>query len=220
LEAFTWFTSVHAYCHPNPSSLASNGIKHEDEDDMDMDEYPLGPEGDLIPEMISRGVVPLLVKALENGAYDPYSARQTRRAVDLAEVISDLLGRESRKYTVSSDTPRLTSTPPADAKSLLKAILMVYHNHMTSLIAAIQAASGPSATPPPAFDPASRSSLTRYINRRLKLVRNIMLWRSQSPVEVGQLVSRLVAEVLQPVLERTWESGGQQVAEKVSSGLA
>lgn len=65
------------------------------------EEPPLGPEGDLIPEMVSRAVVPLLVKALENGAYDPYSAPQTRRAVDLADVISELMGKDSRKFTVS-----------------------------------------------------------------------------------------------------------------------
>jgi GC-rich sequence DNA-binding factor len=71
-------------------------------DEDDDDEPPLGPEGDLIPEMVSRAVVPLLVKALENGAYDPYSTPQTRRAVDLADVISELSGKDSRKYTVSS----------------------------------------------------------------------------------------------------------------------
>lgn len=71
--------------------------------DLDLEEDeepPLGPEGDLIPEMVSRAVVPLLVKALENGAYDPYSAPQTRRAVDLADVIAELTGKDSRKFTV------------------------------------------------------------------------------------------------------------------------
>jgi GC-rich sequence DNA-binding factor len=67
----------------------------------DDDEPPLGPEGDLVPEMVTRAVVPLLVKSLENGAYDPYSTPQTRRAVDLADVVSELTGRDSRKFTVS-----------------------------------------------------------------------------------------------------------------------
>lgn len=70
-------------------------------DSDDEDEPPIGPEGDLIPEMVSRAVVPLLIKAFENGAYDPYSAPQTRRAIDLADLVSDLTGKDSRKYTVS-----------------------------------------------------------------------------------------------------------------------
>jgi GC-rich sequence DNA-binding factor len=94
LESFTWFQSIHSYCHP---VRPQNGDMDEDDDE----EPPLGPEGDLIPEMVSRAVVPLLVKALENGAYDPYSTPQTRRAVDLADVISELTGKDSRKYTVS-----------------------------------------------------------------------------------------------------------------------
>lgn len=74
---------------------------HGGTDSDDEDEPPLGPEGDLIPEMVSRAVVPLLVKAFDNGAYDPYSAPQTRRAIDLADLVSDLTGKDSRKYTVS-----------------------------------------------------------------------------------------------------------------------
>lgn len=108
LEHFTWFTSIHKYCHPKPPALNNsakngnfNGDEDDDVDDMDMDEEPpLGPEGDLIPEMISRAVVPLLIKAFDNGAYDPYSVAQTRRAVDLADVVSELMGKDSRKFTV------------------------------------------------------------------------------------------------------------------------
>lgn len=66
------------------------------------EEPPLGPEGDLVPEMVSRAVVPLLVKAFDNGAYDPHSAPQTRKAVDLADLVSELMGKDSRKYTVSA----------------------------------------------------------------------------------------------------------------------
>lgn len=94
LESFTWFKAIHAYCHALPTHNGDMGLEEDEEP-------PLGPEGDLIPEMVSRAVVPLLVKALENGAYDPYSAPQTRRAVDLADVISELMGKDSRKFTVS-----------------------------------------------------------------------------------------------------------------------
>ena len=69
---------------------------------MDLDEeLELGPDGDLVSEMISKAVVPLLTKAFEAGAYDPYSATQTRRAVDLVDVVQHLTGKDSRKFQVS-----------------------------------------------------------------------------------------------------------------------
>jgi GC-rich sequence DNA-binding factor len=66
----------------------------------DDDEPPLGVDGDLVAAMVSSAVVPLLTKSFESGAYDSYSAAQTRRAVDLAEVVSELSGKDSRKFTV------------------------------------------------------------------------------------------------------------------------
>lgn len=94
IEGFTWFNALHAYSHPR-----SHAPPPEDED-MD-DEPPLGPDGDLNAQMVNDAVVPLLVKAFENGAYDPYSAGQTRRAIDLLEVVEGLAGKDSRKFTVS-----------------------------------------------------------------------------------------------------------------------
>jgi len=182
--------------------------------DLEEDEEPpLGPEGDLIPEMVSRAVVPLLVKALESGAYDPYSAPQTRRAVDLADVISELTGKDSRKYTVSR---LLCSGFVPDYQSFLKAILMVYHNHIVELAAFVQQAASPSAIPAPAFDPASRTSMERFVRRRLKLVKNILLMRRQSPNEARELITRIVNDVLRPILEKAWDGGGREMALKVN----
>jgi GC-rich sequence DNA-binding factor len=75
--------------------------------DMDEEEPPLGPDGDSVSEMVSKAVVPLLIKAFEAGAYDPYSAPQTRRAVDLADVVAELTGKDSRKFTVRLPYPFL-----------------------------------------------------------------------------------------------------------------
>jgi GC-rich sequence DNA-binding factor len=66
---------------------------------MDIDE--LGPDGDLASEMVNKAVVPLLIRVLGAGAYDPYSAPQTRRAVDLVDVVAELTGKDSKKYQVS-----------------------------------------------------------------------------------------------------------------------
>ncbi|RSH87900.1 uncharacterized protein EHS24_000418 [Apiotrichum porosum] len=187
IESFTWFTALYNYSRPR------NG---HDEDDMDIDE--VGPEGDLATEMVSKAVVPVLIRALEAGAYDPYSAPQTRRAVDIAEVIAELTGKDSKKYS-----------------SLLKAIMGVYQVHIFSLAAAVASSGGPGSTRPPPYNPTSRSAMQRYVRRRLKLLRNLLLWRRVAPNDVPDLVARIVSVVLRPVLSRTWEGGGEDMAKKV-----
>lgn len=72
------------------------------------DEPPSGPDGDLNAQMVNDVVVPLLTKSFENGAYDPYSSAQARRAIDLLEVVESLAGKDSRKFTVR---PPLTLFP-------------------------------------------------------------------------------------------------------------
>lgn len=66
---------------------------------MDL-EPEVGEEGDLTVEMVFKAVLPWLTKAFQNGAYDPYSARQTRRAVDLVEFIGDM-SNGTKEYDVS-----------------------------------------------------------------------------------------------------------------------
>lgn len=93
---------------------------------------------------------------------------------------------------------------------------MVYHNHILELGSAIQEASLPTATAPPAFDPATRIAMERFVRRRLKLIRNILLWRRQSPNEVRELVNRIINDLVRPVLEKTWDGGGQDMVPRVS----
>lgn len=93
VENFTWFTALYSYSRPQAD---------RDDDDMDIDE--LGPDGDLASEMVNKAVVPLLIRALGSGGYDPYSAPQTRRAVDLVDVVAELTGKDSKKYQVSAES--------------------------------------------------------------------------------------------------------------------
>jgi hypothetical protein len=57
--------------------------------------------------------------------------------------------------------------------------------------------------------------MERFTRRRLKLVKNILLIRRQSPNEARELITRIVNDVLRPVLERTWDGGGREMALKV-----
>jgi GC-rich sequence DNA-binding factor len=96
---------------------------------------------------------------------------------------------------------------------------MVYHNYIVELTTSVQQAASPSAVPAPAFDPASRTSMERFVRRRLKLIKNILLWRRQSPNEARELITRIVNDVLRPVLERAWDGGGREMALRVSVSL-
>lgn len=95
LDSFTWFKALFNYSRPP--------VDQED-DDMDL-EPEVGEEGDLTVEMVHKAVLPWLTKAFQNGAYDPYSARQTRRAVDLVEFIGDM-SNGSKEYDVSLGASR------------------------------------------------------------------------------------------------------------------
>lgn len=167
---------------------------------MDLDdEPPLGPDGDLVVEMVQKAVVPLLTKHFEAGAYDPYSTPQTRRAIDLVEVVAELTGKDSKKYT-----------------TLLKAIMAVFSDHIASLATLIGSAMAPGGIPPPGFNSESRVATGRFLRKRVKLLRNILLWRREAPMEVRELVNRVVGEVIRPVLERHWEGGGREIGIQVS----
>jgi len=92
---------------------------------------------------------------------------------------------------------------------------MVFHDHIIELAASVGQAASPSAIPAPASDPRSRVSMERFTRRRLKLIKNILLLRRQSPNEARELITRIVSEVLRPVLERAWDGGGREMALKV-----
>lgn len=207
LESFKWFQSLYQYSRPRPTG--PDAMELDDDEEAE-----LGSDGDLVSAIVSSAVTPLLVKAFESGSYDPYSVKQTRKALDLADVISELTGKDSAKFKVSSSfngKTRLT------IQALLRAALTVFHDHLLALSKSISDATHPDSAPPPPFDPASRLALQRYIRRRTKLLKNIALWRRFAPQEVRELVTRLVAEVLRPVLARSWNGGGQEAAKGVSS---
>lgn len=72
-----------------------------DSDSDDAEGPPLAPEGDMAGAMVSGAVTRLVINAVEAGEYDPYSLTQTRRLVDLVDLISDYTGKEGGKYKVS-----------------------------------------------------------------------------------------------------------------------
>ena len=60
----------------------------------------LGPDGDLVSVTITTAVLPRLSKLIEGGALDPFSGRDVRRLVDLAEEIEVSIEKGNHKFQV------------------------------------------------------------------------------------------------------------------------
>lgn len=69
------------------------------------------------------------------------------------------------------------------------------------------------------FDPASIPARRRFLNRRMKLLSNLLRWRKYMGERfgVGILIGRLVERSIINVAESGWEVGGQEIAQKVST---
>jgi GC-rich sequence DNA-binding factor len=89
LDDFRWYSSLYEYSRPPTEG-------------GDEEEPELGPDGDLVSAMISTAIVPRLCKIIEGGAFDPYSAKDLRRIVDLAEQVEASLERNNQKFQVGT----------------------------------------------------------------------------------------------------------------------
>ncbi|KAF8726431.1 hypothetical protein AX14_004859 [Amanita brunnescens Koide BX004] len=74
LDSFKWYKAIYEY-----SRLGN--------DDTQVEERDLGPDGDLVSSMVSTAVIPRLCKLIDGGALDVYSAKHVRRVIDLAEEV-------------------------------------------------------------------------------------------------------------------------------------
>lgn len=75
--------------------------------------------------------------------------------------------------------------------------------------------------PLPAFDPEAIPARTRYLNRRVKLLKNLLRWRKYAGGRLGlnALVSRLVEGCIVPVAETGWDVGGAEISRTVSDNF-
>ena len=60
----------------------------------------MGPEGDLVSAIISTAVIPRLCNLVEGGALDPFSSKDIRRAVNLAEEVEVSVENDNHKFQV------------------------------------------------------------------------------------------------------------------------
>ncbi|OBZ68654.1 GC-rich sequence DNA-binding factor 2 [Grifola frondosa] len=183
LDSFSWYGALYVYSRP--------GELQDDE------EPEMGPDGDLLSAMISTAVIPRICKVLESGGFDPYSAKEVKNLVDLAEQIEVSVGKDTAKF-----------------EALLKSAFTVFQ-------AAVRVTDGliPRylSLNKPRFDPEAIPARRRFLMRRYKLLRNIIQWRKYSGEKfgIGSLVTELVSGCMLPVAESGWEVGGGDCMRKV-----
>ncbi|KAJ7830261.1 hypothetical protein B0H13DRAFT_1916000 [Mycena leptocephala] len=163
----------------------------------------LGSDGDLVVS-ISTVVIPRICKLVEGGVFDAYSDANVKRIIDLSDEVAISLEHGNAKYLV-----------------LLKTVLMVFQAAITenaSLIEKYKLAS--STGPAAAFDPASTPARTRFLNRRMKLLRNMMKWKKYTGERfgIGEGVSRLV-DSISDIAQGGWD-GGQMFIDEARKVVA
>ncbi|KAJ6462024.1 nineteen complex-related protein 2-domain-containing protein [Mycena vitilis] len=148
----------------------------------------LGTDGDLVASMVSTAMIPRICKLVEGGVFDAYSDASVRRIVDLSEEVE-------------------ASVEPGNAKFLvlLKTVLTVFQAAISDtdrLVDKYRSASSAGGAAP--FDPASIPARTRFLNRRTKLLRNVVKWRKYTGERFGiqesiSRLARIIAASVHPV---------------------
>ncbi|KAI0693217.1 nineteen complex-related protein 2-domain-containing protein [Cytidiella melzeri] len=189
LDTFAWYKSLYEYSRPQRPD--------EDEDE----ESELGPDGDLVSAMISTAIIPRFCKIIEGGAFDPYSAKDIRNLVDIAEQIETSVERDNLKFQL-----------------LLKSVFLVFQRTVASTEASVAPYL---ALNSPRFDPEAIPARRRYLNRSAKLLANMVRWRKYTGERfgIGMLMTSLSTNCMLPVAETGWEVGGEECMRKVVAAL-
>ncbi|KAI0322031.1 nineteen complex-related protein 2-domain-containing protein [Amylostereum chailletii] len=186
LDTFKWYTALHQYSRPQQTG---------DEGDNEPD---LGPEGDLTSAMTSTTVIPLIARIVEEGGFDPWSGKDIRRLVDLAEELETLVERNNLKFqTLSKAVVTAFQAASRDSITLQKPYL---------------------ALNMPQFNPESIPARRRLLMRHRKLLSNLLQWRRHSGALYGidEIIANHVKECLLPIANSGWEVGGEDHMREVS----
>ncbi|KAF8842200.1 hypothetical protein BDN67DRAFT_1038818 [Paxillus ammoniavirescens] len=178
LDEFAWYSSLYEYSRPHSGTAET-------------DESELGPDGDLVSAMISTVVVPRICKLLEAGAFDPYSGKDIRRMIDLAEQVEASVGTDNNKFQM-----------------LVNSVHSVFNGTTSDLETLLAPFVGFNR---PLFDPEAIAARQRLLSRASKLLEIMARWwkYTEEKSAVGQLCTHLVAKYVLPIAESGWEVGGE-----------
>ncbi|CAA7262911.1 unnamed protein product [Cyclocybe aegerita] len=168
-----------------------------------VEERDLGPDGDLVASMISTAVIPVICKAIEGGSLDVYSQKHIRRMIDLSEEIEASVESGNAKFHM-----------------ILKSVMTVFQNAISATESSI-AKYNSAHQSVPGFNPDAIPARKRFVNRRVKLLKNLLRWRKYTGERfgLGMLVGTLVENCIMTVAKGGWEVGGEDVARMVAGLL-
>lgn len=217
LHSFKWYKGLYEYCRPG------------DEDKV-VEERELGPDGDLVTSMISTAVIPLICKLVEGGALDVYSSRHIRRMVDLAEEVEASVEQGGGKFQVRSRNPLTWIVCLVNVfalfifwQTLLKSVAGCFQAAISateeSVVKYTQTLGQQSRVA--GFNPDAIPARRQFLNRRVKLVENLLRWRKYTGERfgLGMMLARLIERSVVPVAEGGWEVGGEDIVRKVSEHI-
>jgi GC-rich sequence DNA-binding factor len=71
------------------------------------------------------------------------------------------------------------------------------------------------------FNPDAIPARRRFLNRRVKLVKNLLRWRKYTGERfgLGVMLARLIELSVVPIAEGGWEVGGEDIVRKVSDHI-
>ncbi|KAI0283947.1 nineteen complex-related protein 2-domain-containing protein [Russula aff. rugulosa BPL654] len=188
LDSFRWYANLYEYSRPT--------APHED---TDMPE--LGPDGDLVSATITTVVLPRLAKLLEGGALDPFSGKDIRRLVNLAEEVEISVERSNHKFQM-----------------FLKTVLNVFQNAVNDFMSL----QGPFlAKDNPPFHPDAILARKRVLARQKKLIVNIIRWRkyTKSLFGIDEVAKSFLVDCILPVARSGWDVGGEECIRRVAQQL-
>ncbi|KAJ3513492.1 hypothetical protein NLJ89_g2913 [Agrocybe chaxingu] len=161
-----------------------------------VEERDLGPDGDLVASMISTAVIPVICRAIEGGSLDVYSQKHIRRMIDLSEEIEASVESGNAKFLM-----------------ILKSVMTVFQNAISATESSI-AKYNSAHQSVPGFNPDAIPARKRFVNRRVKLLKNLLRWRKYTGERfgLGMLVGTLVESCIMTVAKGGWEVGGEDVA--------
>jgi len=136
-------------------------------------------EQDLANAMVATMFCPKLCAFLDNGALNPYSLKQVRRLREICEEVEVYVPKDDIKYKAI-----LQAAASCFGRAVDETALLV----RSSLQSSKPLLRG--ASPYPTKEEARQ----RFINRRLKLLRNLLLWRKHAGdlFGTGNLIGHLV----------------------------
>ncbi|SCZ88564.1 BZ3500_MvSof-1268-A1-R1_Chr10-2g03001 [Microbotryum saponariae] len=181
LDSYHWHSSLTAFGH---ASHPPNG-EADDDSHMDEDDAPPDESAEVVNALVTSVVIPRLI-ALAKASYDPWSKKQTMKALALVDEVSYCVETTSPKFEVriatflwgSGKNPKiLTPSYISIAQSLVQVFLNRLQLGITQASTLILPHLNQLSLPSNAFDPSTFLARERFLLRQLKLLQNAHKWR-------------------------------------------